>query len=223
MTNIDLVEKALKHVGDYYWWGCYGQKASADLLNRKSAQYPSVYDSALYVNADKQAEEGRQVWDCVGLIKGLCWGFDDPTKGKYASNGFPDVSADSLYNSADLHGVVSSIPPTPGLGVWRSGHVGIYDGAGGVIEARGHAYGVIASRLKDRDFANWFFIPYIEYTEKKEEAQTMAEDSNTPSEWAKTAWEWATTNGITDGTRPKDNITRQEVIQLLYNIKMKEG
>ena len=38
------------------------------------------------------------------------------------------------------------------------------------------------------------------------------------SDWAKTAWAWATENGITDGTRPQDNITRQEVITMLHRL-----
>ncbi len=35
-------------------------------------------------------------------------------------------------------------------------------------------------------------------------------DKNTPSPWAKDAWEWAKKEGWLDGTRPKDNLTRQE-------------
>jgi len=38
-----------------------------------------------------------------------------------------------------------------------------------------------------------------------------------PADWAKHAWNWGKAHGITDGTRPKDNITRQEVVQMLYN------
>jgi len=37
-----------------------------------------------------------------------------------------------------------------------------------------------------------------------------------PSSWAQGAWEWGIVNGLTDGTRPRDSITRQEVITLLY-------
>lgn len=38
-----------------------------------------------------------------------------------------------------------------------------------------------------------------------------------PSEWATAAWLWAMESGLTDGTRPRDNITRQEVMQLFRN------
>lgn len=41
----------------------------------------------------------------------------------------------------------------------------------------------------------------------------------TPSVWGKEAWDWAKENGITDGNRPKDNATREEVITMLYRFK----
>ena len=41
-------------------------------------------------------------------------------------------------------------------------------------------------------------------------------DKNTPSSWAKEAWEWAKKEGITDGTRPKDTTTREEMVTMLH-------
>lgn len=41
-------------------------------------------------------------------------------------------------------------------------------------------------------------------------------DKNTPSPWAKEAWEWAKKEKITDGTRPKDDMTREEMVTMLY-------
>ena len=40
---------------------------------------------------------------------------------------------------------------------------------------------------------------------------------HTPSSWAADSWLWAIENNISDGTRPLENITRQEVVQLLRN------
>jgi N-acetylmuramoyl-L-alanine amidase CwlA len=42
-----------------------------------------------------------------------------------------------------------------------------------------------------------------------------------PDTWAATAWDWAKSKGITDGTRPRDAITRQETMQLFYNFAAK--
>lgn len=38
------------------------------------------------------------------------------------------------------------------------------------------------------------------------------------SDWARDAWEWAKKNGICDGTRPKDTITREEAVTLIYRL-----
>lgn len=39
------------------------------------------------------------------------------------------------------------------------------------------------------------------------------------SPWAKEAWEWGIKTGVTDGKRPRDNATREEIITMLYRIK----
>jgi len=39
--------------------------------------------------------------------------------------------------------------------------------------------------------------------------------------WAADAWAWAKLNGLNDGTRPKDNTTREEVASFLYNFYYK--
>jgi len=46
-------------------------------------------------------------------------------------------------------------------------------------------------------------------------------DKNTPSSWAKDAWEWAKKEGITDGTRPKDTLTREEMVTMLHRYHKK--
>lgn len=44
---------------------------------------------------------------------------------------------------------------------------------------------------------------------------------NKASSWAREAWEWAKKAGITDGTRPRDTITREEVVTMLYRFNKK--
>lgn len=44
-------------------------------------------------------------------------------------------------------------------------------------------------------------------------------DKNKPSDWAKEAWEWAKKEGITDGTRPKEPATREEIVTMIYRAK----
>ena len=44
-------------------------------------------------------------------------------------------------------------------------------------------------------------------------------DKDKPSSWAKEAWEWAKKEGITDGTRPKEPATREEIVTMIYRAK----
>ena len=46
---------------------------------------------------------------------------------------------------------------------------------------------------------------------------------NEPSEWAKEAWDWGVANKICDGTNPKGTITREQVVQMMYNFFVKGG
>lgn len=46
--------------------------------------------------------------------------------------------------------------------------------------------------------------------------------SNIPDSWAKTDWDWAKKEGWLDGTRPKDNVTRQELAVVLRRLVEKK-
>lgn len=47
-------------------------------------------------------------------------------------------------------------------------------------------------------------------------------EQNTPSSWAKEAWEWAKKEGLLDGTRPKDPLTREEFAVVLKRLVEKK-
>ena len=51
------------------------------------------------------------------------------------------------------------------------------------------------------------------------EGETM--DTNTPSDWAKDLWEQGISLGITDGSRPRDPATREEVVAMLLRAQDK--
>lgn len=48
-------------------------------------------------------------------------------------------------------------------------------------------------------------------------------DINKISDWAKDAWEWGKEKGITDGTRPGAEMTREEMMTMLYRYDQKKG
>lgn len=43
-------------------------------------------------------------------------------------------------------------------------------------------------------------------------------DKNQPGAWAKSAWDWAKKEGLLDGNRPKDNLTREEFAVVLKKV-----
>lgn len=50
----------------------------------------------------------------------------------------------------------------------------------------------------------------------KKEVIKVDNKNQTVSNWAKEAWDWAKKNKITDGERPKDTMTREEMVTMLY-------
>ena len=86
----------------------------------------------------------------------------------YAINGMPDVGADQMYANATVKGDMSSMPDTPGLAVWHSGHIGVYIGNGEVVEAMGTKYGVVKTKLSERSWTAWLEVPYINYISELE-------------------------------------------------------
>jgi N-acetylmuramoyl-L-alanine amidase len=52
---------------------------------------------------------------------------------------------------------------------------------------------------------------------KREEAKVAKQDNSKPDKWAEKDWAWAKEQGLTDGSRPKDTLTRQEAAVMLKN------
>lgn len=50
----------------------------------------------------------------------------------------------------------------------------------------------------------------------KEGDKMEKKTEQTVSDWAKESWDWAKKNNITDGKRPKDNMSREEMVTMLY-------
>lgn len=172
-NNLDLVQWAVSayNSGWGYVMGTYGLVLTEELLDAKLAQLPDAigpYED--YIRANYL---GVRTADCVGLIKGYSW--FDPETGNigYASNGMPDVSADQLYDNATEKGPISTLPEIPGLILHADGHVGIYIGDGYAIEAMGTKYGVVKTKVENRNWTGWCKNPYITYIE--ETADTTAE------------------------------------------------
>ena len=59
--------------------------------------------------------------------------------------------------------MIDSLPEIPGLLLFKEGHVGVYIGNGEAIEARGRNFGVVKTKIKDRDWIMWGKLDWIDY------------------------------------------------------------
>lgn len=156
-TNKGLVEYAKAQLGKPYWYGSFGQLGTQSFYNQKKRQYPDYYQWSY-----ESKDAAQKVHDCVGLIKGYLW-CDSPTDTTPVYNGAQDKSANGMYEACKTKGAIGTMPDVPGTLVFMEHHVGVYIGNGEVIEARGHSYGVVKTKLQGRGWRNWGYCPYITY------------------------------------------------------------
>lgn len=165
-TAAGLVAYAKAQLGRPYWYGTFGQAASKSLYDQKKRQYPDYYKWAY-------AGETAKVHDCVGLIKGYLW-CDSAEDKTPVYNSAQDLSANGMRDVCTAGGAISKIPEVPGVLVFMNHHVGVYIGGGYVIEARGHAYGVVKTKLSDRPWTSFGYCPYLTY-DKETKNETKGE------------------------------------------------
>ena len=172
-TNTGLVEYAKAQLGKPYWWGTFGQTASAALLAQKRAQYPEYYTAD-----DFESQFGQKVHDCVGLIKGYLWCDTPDSEPIYKAA--QDVAVSGLYMVCPENGSIDTMPDIPGVCVFMRdmSHVGVYVGDGYVVEATGHARGVVKTKLAGRGWGLWGKPRWISY----EATATPAQPAQTASQ-----------------------------------------
>lgn len=170
-TGQGLADYAIAQLGRPYWWGTFGQRATPALLALKRQQYPEAYGS---YGSECAKHYGERVHDCVGLIKGYLWSAGIDSVPMY--NSCQDVTAAGLYSACSETGAIASLPEEKGVCVFMKdlSHVGVYIGGGEVVEAAGHAKGVVKSRLAQRGWAYWGKPRWISY----EAAATADADKN---------------------------------------------
>lgn len=164
-NNHDLAQWAIEaeKTGWGYVYGTYGTVLDEAQLNSKAMQHPN--EVGQYAEFIRQKWLGGRTSDCVGLIKGYGWFKADTQEMVYASNGMPDISADTMYENATEKGTIDTIPEISGLAVWHEGHIGVYIGDGKVVQAANTTTGVILTKLNDTAWTHWLKIPYISYME----------------------------------------------------------
>ena len=160
-TSKGLIEYAKAQLGLPYWYGTFGNTGSESLWVSKRKQYPQYYNWSGTKYDNFPSQYGKRVHDCVGLIKGYLWSETPTSTPKY--NVSQDVSANGMRKACKEKGDIGTMPDIPGVLVFMNGHIGVYIGNGEVIEARGHEYGVVKTKLAGRGWKWWGKCPFITY------------------------------------------------------------
>ena len=99
----------------------------------KAKEIYEKYDTTYVWGTFMNKKKGKSLcMDCSGYIKGLFWEY--PEKGKYQSNGVPDINANTMIKKCkDVSTNFNNIEV--GEVVWIKNHIGLYIGSGIVLEA----------------------------------------------------------------------------------------
>lgn len=148
LSGKEIVSKALE-LKD--WNYLYGAKHSdnpitLNKINQLRKQNSQIYTDSYYNKALKFI--GKNAIDCSGLN---CYAYDIPDIGSWQIAGLGWAESK----------ITNDIPI--GSTLWKPGHCGIYKGDGEVIEARGIDYGVVISKVSERDFQKAFIPDFPAY------------------------------------------------------------
>ncbi len=131
----DIVE----HYRTAYMLGPWGWPASDKMIARATTQGSNAKTNRQWLARANAIKGVGFLFDCVGLIKGILWGWKGDLSrtyggAGYACNGVPDYDAKKMIDacrevSTDFSGII------PGEAVWMDGHIGVYVGGGVVVES----------------------------------------------------------------------------------------
>lgn len=170
MNNQEFINRLLKIVSNYktiYAYGTWGQVLTNNVITSKTKQYPGWYTSSRQTMLKNLVGKGYYVFDCVGLIKAVLWGWcgNGTTNGGavYQANGVPDVSANGMIEKCyDVSSNMNNI--TMGEVVWMNGHIGVYYQNGQVIECSpAFQNKVQITTLSQRKWLKHGKLPYVTY------------------------------------------------------------
>ena len=142
MTAAELCAKLMDIAGNYktaYMLGPWGWPATSKMIQRATTQGSSAKTNRQWLPQANAIKDKGFLFDCVGLIKGILWGWDGDLSrtyggAGYACNGVPDYDAKKMIDSCrEVSTDFSDIVPAEA--VWMDGHIGVYVGEDIVVEA----------------------------------------------------------------------------------------
>lgn len=188
LANENFAAYCLRMVGNPYWYGCVGARATKSLMTRKAKQYPAHYGSSRTARYERDIANHAVVADCIGGAKAAAWsgprtlvdalGKTGAIASRYGANGCPDKSANGMFSYAKSRGMdwgtIDTLPEIVGLALHKDGHVGYYVGDGYAVEWRGFSYGCVKTRVSARGWKYWYKLPFIDYGEGTADGSTDA-------------------------------------------------
>lgn len=215
MTNIELANKLIEIATKYktlYVMGCFGQFMN-DYGKNRYAQNHSYNKQASRTKMIMNATDDTAGFDCVCMVKAVLWNWTGDKNAlyggaKYASNGVPDIGADSIIKKCSNVSTDFSKIEVGEL-VHMKGHVGVYVGDGLAVECTPKwkngvqltACNCNKSGYNRRDWTSHGKLPYVTYVESI--PQKPVEVNKTIDELAKEV-----INGIWgNGQERKDRLT----------------
>lgn len=177
MTNTELANKLIDIAKSYktlYVMGCFGAPMTEYGKNRYTQNH-SYNKQSSRTKHIMNATADTFGFDCVCLIKGVLWGWNGNQNhiyggASYASNGVPDIGADTIIKRCtDVSSDFSNIEI--GELVHMTGHVGVYVGNGLAVECTPKWSNNVQLTACNCDVAgynrrNWSThgkLPYVEY------------------------------------------------------------
>ena len=185
MKSKPFVSKLIDIAKNYktlYVMGCFGAPIIGSSVDRycTNHKYNKQPTRTSMIKAAANQKPPVYGFDCVCLIKGVLWGWSGNENhiyggANYASNGVPDVDANTFFNKCIDKNNKNWQDMIPGEAVWCQGHIGVYVGDGLVVECTPSwankvqitYVGNIGSKsgYKSRTWTKHGKIPWVDYSD----------------------------------------------------------
>lgn len=239
MTAAALCAK-LKDIADNcktaYMLGPWGWPATDKMIQRATTQGSNAKINRQWLSQANAIKDKGFLFDCVGLIKGILWGWSGDmgrTYGGagYACNGVPDYDAKKMIDACrDVSTDFSAI--VDGEAVWMDGHIGVYVGGGVVVEATPKWRGgvqwstcanvspaLVPGTAGSRTWTKHGKLPWVDYaaqeTEKENDGMTYYKTINDVPSYYRAAVDKAVDAGALNGTGNGDLNVSEDLCRTL--------